>query len=81
MEKIQANSGKKKDSLSQERQMALQQTILSVCKVLGMGALWTTSQNLHTVSLYFVQLEPDQSQVLKNLKFILAKEGRKSPRL
>lgn len=39
--------------------MALQQTILSLCKVVGTGALWTISQNLHTMSLYFVQLEPE----------------------
>ena len=60
--------------------MALQQTILSLCNVLGIGALWTVSQNLHTVSIYFVQLEPAQSQVLKNLRLIVAQEERQSPR-
>lgn len=61
--------------------MVLQQTILSLCEVLGIGALWTIGQNLHTVSTYLVQLEPAQSQVLKNLRLILAQEERKSPRL
>lgn len=61
--------------------MVLQQTVLSLCKVLGIGALWTVSQNLHTVPIHSVQSEPAQSQVLKKLGLILAQEERKSPRL
>ena len=56
--------------------MVLQQTVLSLCKVLGIGALWTVSQNLHTVPIHSVQSEPAQSQVLKKLRLILAQEER-----